>query len=128
MLKFYKYLYYRIYSWNSNKWGENDMPHWNALIGVSVIMCFNTLLILSIIDYFDLLPINSKNINDNYIILYFISISILNYVIFIHGRKYSNLKDMFSNETKYENKIKGFLLFVFVILSFVLPFYLGSKI
>lgn len=104
------------------------MPHWNALIGVSVIMCFNTLLILSIIDYFDLLPINSKNINDNYIILYFISISILNYVIFIHGRKYSSLKDMFSNETKYEKKIKGFLLFVFVILSFVLPFYLGSKI
>jgi hypothetical protein len=41
MKKLFKYLYYRLYSWNLNTWGENDLPQWNALFGVSFMMFLN---------------------------------------------------------------------------------------
>ena len=35
LFRFYRYLYYMLYSWNLKTWGENDVPEWNALFGVS---------------------------------------------------------------------------------------------
>ncbi|MDG5800164.1 hypothetical protein QA597_07370 [Marinilabiliaceae bacterium ANBcel2] len=41
MMKIYRYLYYRLYSWNLKTWGEKDLPQWNALFGVSFMMFLN---------------------------------------------------------------------------------------
>ena len=41
MLKLYKYIFYRIYSWNLKTWGKKDTPEWNAVIGVSFMMFIN---------------------------------------------------------------------------------------
>ncbi len=51
MLGFYKYLYFRIYSWNLKKWGENDMPEWNAVLGVSFTMFINLFVLVLLFQF-----------------------------------------------------------------------------
>lgn len=34
MWKTYKYIYYWLYTWNKGLWGENDIPRFNAVVGM----------------------------------------------------------------------------------------------
>ncbi|WP_282918339.1 hypothetical protein [Porphyromonas macacae] len=59
MINIFKYMYYRLFTWNLKKWGRYDDPQGNALIGVSFMMFvhLNTLGVLldylGCIDYFE---------------------------------------------------------------------------
>ena len=46
----YKYLYYRIYSWNLRTWGESDVPEYNALFGVSFLAFLNIMSLFTAIE------------------------------------------------------------------------------
>ena len=48
ILRAYRYLYFRIYSWNLRVWGESDLPQLNALFGVSFLICLNVLSLITL--------------------------------------------------------------------------------
>ena len=41
MARLYRYIYFRIFSWNLRTWGEGDLPQFNACLGLSGLTLLN---------------------------------------------------------------------------------------
>lgn len=87
-MSLYKYLYYRLYSWNLKTWGESNLPHWNALFGVSFMMFLNlSTMILSLgffgINFWFVDPVPKKEI-----VTIMVVIGAINFFQFIYNEKY----------------------------------------
>jgi hypothetical protein len=121
MLKLYKYLYYRIYSWNLRTWGKNDVPEWNALFGVSFMMFLNLLTIFIILQFWGIDIFSKYTVPTNLIVIVILMLMGINYYIFLYKKKYKLLEKKFANEnTKTKNR-NLLLLWVYFILSIALP-------
>jgi len=116
MKNLYKYLFYRLYSWNLKTWGESDMPHWNALYGVTFIMFLNIYFIALIIDKF-VFDILDENISKSKIIAATSFVLLINYFIFLHKKKYKIIVQEYNGESQKTRKIKAILLWLFFLLS-----------
>jgi hypothetical protein len=121
MLKLYRYLYYSLYSWNLKTWGKRDRPEWNALFGVSAMIFFNIILICLIPDLFGIDMLFKYEISNKIIIAISLIILGLNYYIFLYRKKYELLKKEFSDESIKKRSRNILLLWVYVILTFILP-------
>ncbi len=126
MLGFYKYLYFRIYSWNLKKWGENDMPEWNAVLGVSFMMFINLFVLVLLFQFVGIAvfigggePVPKKTIIFIMLVLFG-----LNYFLFMHSKKYKSIAKEYENEDTKKRKINTILLWLYTILSFLFPFLL----
>jgi len=123
MFKVYKYLYYRVYTWNLKTWGKKDVPEWNALYGVSFIMFLNINLLIFIISLFiDLHIFPIESVPKKEVLTIAILLLILNYFSFVRNEKYKLIVEEFKNEPPHKRRRNTFLLFLFVVLSFVLPY------
>lgn len=121
MMQLYKYLFYRIYEWNLKIWGKKDMPQWNAMFGVSFMMFLN----LSIIALFLQLLFKIQLLNDyiilkEKIVLIMLSLFVINYFIFIDKQQYIIITKQFIKESPKRKIRNTFLLWVYVVFSFVL--------
>ncbi len=119
MLKLYKYLYYRIYSSRLKKWGESDRPEWYA-VGIISFMVFMNILLLGILLE---LAVEIRVVFGHHAIAFLISLAlaIVNYFLFIHTRKYKIIIKEFENEDANNRKGNTILLWLYFILSFLLP-------
>lgn len=123
MLNIYKYLFYREYSWLLKNWGKKDLPEWSALFVVSFIMFLNIGLLLLIIQLFIDIKIFPMDVAPkNEIIIIMLSLFAINYFLFVHGEKYKLIVDEYKKEPHDTRRRNTFLLIMFVILSFVLPY------
>lgn len=119
-MRLYKYLYYRLYSWNLKAWGKKDSPEWNALIGVSFMMGINLSLFLIIIQLlFEIKIILSDNLPKKEIIVVALVILAINYFIFNYKKKYLLIIEKYNNESLKKKRINALLLWLYIILSFV---------
>ena len=50
MFKAYQYVFYRIYIWSRNAWGEQEWPHWNAALAMVALTLFNIYTLLVILE------------------------------------------------------------------------------
>ncbi len=87
MLKQYKYLYYRIYSWNVKK-GEKDISQWKAVVIVSFMMFLN-LLLLGLLSRF--LGIAEDPFPKKIVTPVMLVLIGLNYFLFMHSGKYKSI-------------------------------------
>ena len=99
MIKLYKYLYYRLYSWNLKTWGESDMPQWNALLGVSFMMFLNLSLLGILIQFLGLNIFSKNDLPKKEIIILMLGLFVLNYFLFIQKAKYLTLIKELKKET-----------------------------
>ena len=97
-MKLYQYLYYRLYSWNIKTWGNEDMPQWNALYGVSFMMFLNLGLIALLLQSFGIDIFSRESIPKKGIIIIALLILFINYFLFIKNKKYLSLKKKFEKE------------------------------
>ncbi len=118
MLKQYKYLYYRIYSWNLIKWGKNDISEWKAVVIVSFMMFLNLLLLGLLFRFLGILedPFPKKIITPFMLVLFG-----LNYFLFMHSGKYKSITRECEKESTKKRKKNTILLWLYTILSFLLP-------
>ena len=121
-MKFYKYIYYRIYAWLSIRFGENDAPQWSALFIVSLLLFFNIMFIMLLLNSFTIKTLyfgsNSARIEA---ILTALVLYLVNYFIFIFKKKYKKIVQEFKNEKpgeRFRNTIK---FWAYIILSITLP-------
>jgi NADH:ubiquinone oxidoreductase subunit 6 (subunit J) len=117
MLKQYKYLYYRIYSWNLKK-GEKDISQWKAVVFVSAMMVLNLFLIGLLLKYFGILehPFPKKIATPLTLVLIG-----LNYFLFMHSGKYKLITREYEKENTKKRKKNTISLWLFIALSFLLP-------
>ena len=123
LLNFYRYLYYMLYSWNLKTWGEDDVPEWNALFGVSAMMYWNFgLFPAAILDRIGILPFLNP-IPKKEIIIVTNIILIINYFWLVRKGKYKQIAEEYKkDETKKQRRKNALLLWLYVIVSFILPF------
>ena len=99
MFKAYKYLFYRIYSWNLRIWGKSDAPEYNTIVGLTVLVLFNIICIISLLEI--LLKVIIFKPNEIPIIYYLLIFTIMygiNYFIFIFKKRYEKIVKEFKNE------------------------------
>ena len=120
MIKLYRYLYYRLYTWNLKTWGENDYPHWNALFGVSFMMFLNLSLIGLLLQFFGVNIFLLNELPKREIIIIMLCLFVLNYFSFLHKAHYKTITKELKKETPEKRKTNTILLWVYVMLSFIL--------
>ncbi len=118
MMKLYRYLYYRLYSWNLKTWGESDLPQFNALFGVSFMMFVNIGFIAGILDVLGL-RIFVEDTPKNEIIFTMLVILVANYFWLVHNGKYKQIAKELKKEPKNKRTRNVILLWLYVIVSFV---------
>ena len=118
-MKLYRYLYYRLYTWNLKTWGEKDLPQWNALFGVSFMMGLNLGTIAGIIDMIGVVNIFVENPPKNEIILFAFVILFTNYFWLLHNGKYKQIAKDYRNETKNKKLLNTLFLWLYVLVSFM---------
>ncbi|MDD3738109.1 MAG: hypothetical protein PHP31_02290 [Lentimicrobiaceae bacterium] len=120
MMKLYKYLFYRLYTWNLNKWGENDLPQWNAMFIVSSMMFLNLILIGILLQAIGINIFYLEKTPKKEITFIATGLMIMNYFLFIHKGKYLEITRLLEKETPKKRKINTALIWLYVILSFTL--------
>lgn len=115
----YRYLYFRIYDWNLRTWGANDMPQYNALIGVTI------LVFLALFDLALLIEVNlrislldSAGIGKLHVVAILLFLGAINYLIFIRNENFSRLKEVFSAETDKQRLWRLGYCLAFVAVDF----------
>ena len=121
-MKFYKYIYYRIYSWHLKKFGKNDAPQWSALFVVSLMVFCNIMFIMLLLNSFTIKTLyygsNSARLE---IILTVLVLYLANYFIFIVKKKYKKIVQEFKNEKPSERFRNTIKFWAYIILSITLP-------
>ena len=119
MIKLYKYLFYRLYSWNLKTWGVKDLPQWNALFGVSFMMFINLGLLGLLLQALGINIFMRSEIPKKELIIIMVGLFVLNYFIFIRKSNYLTIAKEFKRETNQNRRTNTYLIWLYVILSFV---------
>lgn len=118
-MKIYLYLYYRLYTWNLKKWGMEDMPHYNALFGVSFMMFSNLYLLAWLLQLFGLNIVLHEETPRFEVAFIGLIILFYNYFRFIYKKKFKSLVKLYSKESKQRRRRNTFLLWLYFLLSFL---------
>ncbi len=119
-MNIYKYLYYRLYSWNLKTWGKQDVPQFNALLGVSFIMYLNLGIIIIFLDsylFHNKLILNATKLA---MIIFSVPLLTINYFWLVYNDKYKNITKIYEKESKHNRFRNTFLIWAYVILSIVI--------
>ena len=116
-------MYYRLYAWNLRVRGKKDLPQWNALFAVTVVMLWNLFFLIGVIlglffeiNIFDLYENTPKKY---IIIMIFVSYGI-NYFVFMHKGKYKVIGEKYKDEPLRKKRINMVLLYLYALVSFAL--------
>lgn len=120
MIKLYRYLYYRLYAWNLKTWGENDLPQWNALFGVSFMMFLNLGLLGLLLQFFGANIFLRNELPKKELVITMLSLFVVNYFLFIHKDNYRSITKELKKESLKKRRANTVFLWSYVILSFAL--------
>ena len=101
MYRAYKYLYYRIYAWQLNTWGEKEKPHDKGVLGVALLTFLNILSLLAILQVFtgiEFLLIGS--FPTAYLIAIAVFYTIAHYYILFGKKRYKQIIAEYSQKSK----------------------------
>lgn len=117
-MKFFKYLYYRIYTWNLKKWGERDVPQMNAMFGVSFMMFVNLFPIGALLELSGLKIFLRGETPKMELIIILLSLLGLNYFLFVHDGKYRLIAKELRKESPRKRRINTIYIWLYFLLSF----------
>ena len=122
MMKLYRYLYYRLYSWSLRK--KRDLPQLNALLGVSLVMAWNLLFLVSAVSRLLLgqgLSAVDKTLGKTVTAISFLVLLGINYFVFMYKGKYKTMGEDYKDEPRRKKRINTLLLFLYFFVSLILP-------
>lgn len=113
-MKLIRYIFFRIYTWQYNLYGEENIPHYTATLLISIIifislsdiiLLLNVVLNEYIIDYYSL--------SKTQIGLYTILLIIINSYMFLYNSRYKKILQEFI-EDEYDDKLT-FSMWIWII-------------
>ncbi len=104
-------------------WGKNDMPEYKAALGVSFMMFINLFFIGLLLQYLGIVVFMGEGASKHKEVIFCIFFAFfgLNYFLFIRSDKYESIANELEKENKQKRKKKAILLWLYTILSFILP-------
>ena len=119
----YKYLYYRIYSFQLRWFGDDDLPEYTAVLSVSLLTWWNIFGLLSAIaslTRFKVIdPLNVNKVGFGLGLIFIIGV---NSFVFLRKKHYKKIVEQFKDESNLNRKVKLFLIFAYIVFSLVFPF------
>ena len=116
--RFYRYVYYRLYSWSLKTWGKSDLPHINAMLGMSFLCSLHMGTVIFIVNSVFFLGLFYSHIPKSVPIALFIISLAVNYFIFLDKQKYKRLEQEFAADER--NTYRTLLMWLYIISSFTL--------
>lgn len=103
----YKYIYYWLYTWQKKLWGEDDVPEFSAVLGMSMsLICLFASIAIAIELVFDL-RIIASNLSSLEVGVFGTIVILSHYFIFMHQGKFRRIEEKFGRESMEERKRKG---------------------
>lgn len=120
---FYKYIFYKFYSWSSNG-GEPYFPQLNSIFLISLLSLSNIYLFLVLLNYFGIHEYSAgytTNPSAKVLIVAFIAIFLFNHLYFFWINQWKSIiKDFNQNEISSKVKMISNIYIFFCITSFVI--------
>ena len=113
MMRWYKYIIYRVYSWCLEK--KDDTPGTTAELMMCLPHYFQILTVYTIIDHFS--PTMVANLSDLQVVLLALGFQALFHIFIYNKKRWLNYIDEFKNETPAERKKGTCLLYIYTIGS-----------
>ncbi|KGN73687.1 hypothetical protein HQ47_06990 [Porphyromonas macacae] len=126
MINIFKYMYYRLFTWNLKKWGRYDGPEWNALLGVSFMVFLNVYTFVFLLELLGYINFLRGNFRRPVILILGFSILGMNYLLLTNKGKYLQLVKHYKKESKAERRKNSFILWGYAVISVLLPFLMIS--
>tara|TARA_R110002073_G_scaffold72537_1_gene177412 strand:+ start:410983 stop:411366 length:384 start_codon:yes stop_codon:yes gene_type:complete len=117
MLQVYKYIYFRVYSWNNYLWKNNQPAVFNTTLAVTLSFVAFILFIDFLIEKFFkvtfLLLFKNLYLSIGFTFVVFI----IHYFLFEYRNKYLKIEEEFKSERENKTQwlIKGFLVFLYAL-------------
>ena len=117
---FFRYIYYRIYTWNHKNWGKNDLPQYNAMFGISFLMFLNLCIIPALLQALipSRFPQFSSSETKIIVIALFLILYCINFFLTVKNGRFHKIIVEFQNETKERRKKGTVLMWLYIIFSF----------
>jgi preprotein translocase subunit SecG len=100
LFKVYRYFYYRNYAWYLRKWGESDLPQYNAMFVVAFLFFINLLNLRIAIEFmlgYRLFESSGKD--GPYVIAVLAAVLLIHYFLLVQNGKYRKIAKEFRNES-----------------------------
>lgn len=127
MIRIYRYLFYRLYSWDLKTWGKiNNIPHFKAMLWISLLMFENVIVFGLLIELiFRLLGKNYFSVFDGVVVdieilICYGSIVLVNYLWFLKNNNYLGIAKKYKSENNSLRKKKTIYAWLFIFVSFLL--------
>jgi len=124
-----KYLYYKLWQ-QFKRVKTNDMPATNAMIFLTIWQFLNLFVIYVLINHYFIggVKLELKSTSEIFLFAgFFYSIlTLINYFVLYKNRE--SISARYINEGKIQAKTGNILLVLYIVLSFALVFYFGSKL
>lgn len=124
MYKVYKYLFYKLYCWYLNTFGEKDGPHHNAALIISLLTYCNILTIFSIlqkITHIEFLWFGGWNIK--YLALLAILYYAFHHFVLLHNKRFIKIIKEFEGESNHNRKIGNLWVAIYIVFTFIAVYF-----
>ena len=111
-----------LYSWNLRKWGDRDVPEWNACLGLSFDLFANFCSVLILIDFYG--PFAAPIPGRGLVLVSFVFLVSIHYLHFIRKKRFLTLESEFSSAMEIRSWARP-VAWAYVIGSPILFFILG---
>jgi len=118
LLRYYEYLYYKLYSWHvllhKGKYGP-ERATWYLISFLCYLNFLTILLLLQIFTGYGFIELCDSNVN---CLMFGVVFVVLNYFIFIYKNKYKIINLEFSQQNKRQNFVGTVFVWIYMIGSF----------
>lgn len=125
MKKFFRYFFYRVYSWQLKLWGESNSPQTTANGAITIMLFVNLYTIAIISQVLGIIKLfNEESIPKLFIVL--IGIILYSTVSFWIKRNggYTQIAKLYKDESRKIRNLKLLYIWLYIIASFALPIFL----
>jgi len=116
--RFYKSMYVTFYRWSFKNFGQNSLPRFNSLFGVSflmIVLLTNLMLVAQL--YLKSGWFNVDITSGTFILLGAVGALLLNYFILLNNKRFKRLNTTFEKMSRRHEKVWSIMVLACVIAS-----------
>jgi hypothetical protein len=118
-MRFYQYLFYRIYLWQTKRTFD-PAPQFSAFILTSVVLLWNLLLLVEVISLCFRISTPLPKLSKAEGLLVAVGYFVPSYLLLLHRGRYKEFIKKFDNESPSQHHIRGIGIKFYIAGSFVL--------
>lgn len=116
-MRFYHYLFYRIWDWYREKWGEADLPQATTVMALGIMAAVNLANVLTLVAILFHITVSWWSLPKPVIVgVAFVSVG-LHALYFLPKKRYLKFAADFANETPKARRLGGIAVVIYTLWS-----------